>query len=88
MFLLFSYRVKLFLNYIFFNRFDENIKIFYIKKIGVNPILLKMRMRKSNRLLRYLQGGTMTVTVDEKARAFLAKHNESSVYTYLGGCRT
>ena len=30
----------------------------------------------------------MTVTVDEKARAFLAKHNETSVYTYLGGCRT
>ena len=45
-------------------------------------------MQKSNRLLRHLQGGTMTVTVDEKARAFLAKHNESSVYTYLGGCRT
>ena|GEM_PF-411896 len=30
----------------------------------------------------------MTVTVDEKAKAFLAKHNETSVYTYLGGCRT
>lgn len=30
----------------------------------------------------------MTVTVDEKARAFLAKHKEDSVYTYLGECRS
>ena len=30
----------------------------------------------------------MTVSVDEKAREFLAKHNETSVYAYLGGCRT
>jgi len=30
----------------------------------------------------------MTVTVDEKARAYLAKHNEKTVYAFLGGCRT
>ena len=30
----------------------------------------------------------MTVLVDEKARAFLAKHNESAVHAFLGGCRT
>ena len=30
----------------------------------------------------------MTVILDEKAKAFLTKHNENSVYTYLGGCRT
>ena len=35
-----------------------------------------------------IQGEYMTVTVDEKARAFLAKHNETTVYAYLGGCRT
>lgn len=30
----------------------------------------------------------MTVLVDEKARSFLAKHNENAVYAFLGGCRT
>ena len=30
----------------------------------------------------------MTVLVDEKARAFLKKHNENAVYAFLGGCRT
>ena len=30
----------------------------------------------------------MTITVDEKARKFLAKHNEHEVYAFLGGCRT
>lgn len=30
----------------------------------------------------------MTVIVDEKARAFLAKHNTAAVHVYLGGCRT
>ena len=30
----------------------------------------------------------MTVTVDEKARAYLAKHNEKTGYAFLGGCRT
>ena len=41
MFPLFSYRVKLFLNYIFFNRFDENIKIFYIKKNRSESYIIK-----------------------------------------------
>lgn len=30
----------------------------------------------------------MIVTVDEKARAFLAKHGDNTVYAYLGSCRT
>lgn len=30
----------------------------------------------------------MTVIVDEKAKQFLTKQGEKSLYTFLGGCRS